>query len=91
MLPTVARVSFDWQGLERRERERNDRLAFQLGLGWAGLGVGGLVIVLLTGQDRLLVGGVFWLVIGAVLVAVAYPRSSRRHHGGDDVDPDVGQ
>lgn len=88
---TVAFVSFDWKGLERRERETNDRLMFQLGLVWAGLGVVGLVIVLLTGHDRLLVSGVFWLVIGAFLVAVTYRRNKKRQRAGNDVDPDVRQ
>ena len=49
------------------------------------------MIVLLTGHYRLLITGVFWLVIGAVLVAVAYPRSNEQERTGDDADTDLRQ
>jgi len=71
-------VGYDWQELEREQRDRADQITWQLGITWLVIGVVGGVVVVLLGRPDRLVGSLIWILIGLFIFLASRSRRRRR-------------
>jgi len=77
-------MGFDWEKLDRDQRERDARLTPVLGALWLAGGVVMLAVGFLTGHlSRGLVSSLFWIVLGGGTLAVGMGLRKRSRRAAE--------